>query len=143
MSFVQSAHRVSKCDGPTPNWMPAVRTHTLSLLALTVEPAVSNVCCADYSRSAVHPASDVHTTVFWCFCIDWRSCLACPAAESRPAGYMFCFCFCFCLFFDDFCLTNYFKIHQTDLCKIFGVCRTMAVDDLFEISFSIPQWTLP
>jgi len=48
--------------------------------------------------------------------------LASPAAASTPAGYMFYFCF---LFFNDFGLTSYLKIYQTDLCLMFRVGRAM------------------
>ena len=48
--------------------------------------------------------------------------LARPAAASTPAGYMFYFCF---LFFNDFGLTSYLKIYQTDLCLMFRVGRAM------------------
>jgi len=51
------------------------------------------------------------------------------------AGYIFCFCF---LFFNDCCQTNYVNVYQ-----IFGVGITMAVDDQSEVSFSVPQGTLP
>jgi len=44
-------------------------------------------------------------------------------------------------FFNDFCRTDYLKIHQTDLLHIFRVGRT--VDGQSVISFSIPQRTLP
>ena len=58
--------------------------------------------------------------------------LARPAAESRPVGYMFCCCFFFFIYFNDSCQTNYMslKIDGTNLCEIFRVGRTMAVDDL-------------
>jgi len=45
------------------------------------------------------------------------------------------------LIFDDFCETNYLNIYRTDLCQIFEVSRSVAVDD--EISFSVAQGTLP
>jgi len=47
------------------------------------------------------------------------------------------------LFFNDFCLTNYLSIYQTNLCLNFTVGRTIAVDDQSEISFTIPQGMLP
>jgi len=37
---------------------------------------------------------------------------------------------------------NYLKIYSTNLCHILRI-RTMAVHDQTEISFSIPQGTLP
>jgi len=46
-------------------------------------------------------------------------------------------------FYNDFCQTNNLKIYWTDLHQIFKIGRTMAVDDQHEISFSIPQYTLP
>jgi len=47
------------------------------------------------------------------------------------------------LIFNDFCQTTYLKIYCTDLCQILRVDRPVAVDDQSEISFSIPQGTLP
>jgi len=47
------------------------------------------------------------------------------------------------LIFNDCCLTSYLKIFQTDLRQIFSVCTSIAVDDQSEISFSMPQGTLP
>jgi len=46
---------------------------------------------------------------------------------------MFCFCSYFTFIFNDSCQTNYYKIHQTDLCQILRVGRTMARDDQSEI----------
>ena len=56
-----------------------------------------------------------------------------------------CFLFVYLFFFiyNDSRQTNYFKIYQTNLRQIFRVDRTMAVDDQPEISFSVPQRTLP
>ena len=39
--------------------------------------------------------------------------------------------------------TNHLKVYKIDLCHIFRVDRTQAVDDQSEISYSIPQRTLP
>jgi len=47
------------------------------------------------------------------------------------------------LFFNDSCQTNYLEIYPTDLRQTVGFGRTTAVDDQSEISFSIPQETLP
>jgi len=44
------------------------------------------------------------------------------------------FLFILCLFFNNFCQTNYLKIYQSDLHKICGVGRNMAVDDQSDIS---------
>ena len=41
------------------------------------------------------------------------------------------------------CQTSYLKVYQTDLRQICRFGRTMAVDDQSEISFLIPQGTLP
>jgi len=72
--------------------------------------------------------------------VEARS-LACPDAEIRhcwlcSASYLF-------NFFDDSYRANYLKIYQTDLCQIFRVGRTVAVDDQSQISFFVPQGTLP
>ena len=53
--------------------------------------------------------------------------LAHPAAQSRPAGYMFCFCF-FIYYFHDSCHTHYLKIYRTDLRCIFRIDRIMAAE---------------
>jgi len=67
------------------------------------------------------------------------SCLARPAAESRPVGCMFCFCFLFIYF-----LIIPAKHVISKSTGQVGVGRTMAVDDrVSEISFSISQKTLP
>jgi len=62
---------------------------------------------------------------------------------ARPAGYIFCCCFLFLFVSSDSCQTNYFKIYRTNLRQIFLFGGTTAVDDQSEISFSIPQGTLP
>jgi len=41
------------------------------------------------------------------------------------------------------CQTSYLKVYETDLLQICRFGRTMAVDDQSEISFLIPQGTLP
>ena len=68
--------------------------------------------------------------------VEARS-LACPDAEIRhcwlcSASYLF-------NFFDDSYQANYLKIYQTDLCQIFRVGRTVAVDDQSQISFFCPS----
>ena len=45
--------------------------------------------------------------------------------------------------YNDSCQTNYLKIYGTDLRQFLRVGKTTAVDDQAEISFSIPQGTLP
>ena len=50
-------------------------------------------------------STEQHALIFRLKCIL----LACRAAESMPAGYMFCFCFLF--LFNDFCQTSCFKIY--------------------------------
>jgi len=47
------------------------------------------------------------------------------------------------LVFNDFGQTNYLAIYQTDLRHVLRVGRIVAVDERSEISFSIPQGTLP
>ena len=42
-----------------------------------------------------------------------------------------------------FCQTNYLNIYRTDLHEICTIVRPLAVDELFEVIFSIPQGTLP
>ena len=49
-----------------------------------------------------------------------------PSAEQQQARQAICNML-FCL--NDFCQTNYLKIHRTDLRQFFRVGRTMAVDD--------------
>ena len=66
--------------------------------------------------------------------------LARPDAESRHEGLYVLLPF---LIFNDSWQTNYLKIYQIDLCQIFRVDRPMAVDNQSEISFPIPQGTLP
>ena len=48
----------------------------------------------------------------------------------------------FFIFYDSCQVTNYLKNYHTDLCQIFSVGITMAVDDQSGISFSVPQGTL-
>ena len=71
--------------------------------------------------------------------------LARPVAESRHGGLrvllLFLIFICFQRF--DSCQTNYLKMHRTDLRQIFRVGRITAVGDQSEVSFSIPQGTLP
>ena len=64
-------------------------------------------------------------------------------AKRRRRGLMFCCCFIFKYFFCDFCHTNYLNIDRTDLYEICRTGRTLAVDERPEVSFSIPQGTLP
>ena len=69
------------------------------------------------------------------------------ATRQRHAALYMCSC-CFALsisslFFNDFCQINDHSIYHTDILEIFSVGRTMAVGDQFEISFSVPQGTLP
>jgi len=67
-----------------------------------------------------------------------------PAAERRPAAYIFCFRLYFLFIFNDSRQANYRKIYSTDLRQILRViCRTLSVDDRSEMSFSIPQGKLP
>ena len=54
---------------------------------------------------------------------------------------MFCFCFYLFIFIDSW-QTSDLKIYWTDLCQIFRVARTMAVDGQSEIRFSILEGTL-
>jgi len=80
----------------------------------------------------------------WCWIsLSYKPCnLARPADENRPpTSCMFCCCFLFIYLL----LTIPFRpiIYRTDLRQIFRVGRTMAVDDQSEVSFSIPQGTLP
>jgi len=49
----------------------------------------------------------------------------------------------FLIFYKQFRETSYLKISGTDLCLIFRVVGTMAVDDYSEISFLVCQETLP
>ena len=60
--------------------------------------------------------------------------------EASTANYKFCFCFL--LFFYNYVI-SYLKIYQTDLFRMLRFGRTMAVDRQSEVSFSIPQKTLP
>jgi len=52
-------------------------------------------------------------------------CLSCPAVDSRSAVCALLLCY---YFFNNSCYSNYLKIYLTDLCPIFRVGRTMAVD---------------
>ena len=62
-----------------------------------------------------------------------------PAAESRPAAYMFFLCFFIYILF----LPVTIPVNPIILIdKFFRIGRTMAVDDQSEISFSISQETL-
>ena len=70
----------------------------------------------------------------WVLKDGWFSLPGCFVAVS------FLFHIIFIYFFIDFCQTDYLKI---DLRQIFRFDRTMAVVDQPEISFSIPQGTLP
>jgi len=45
--------------------------------------------------------------------------------------------------FNDVCETSYLNNYRTDLCQIFEVGRTMAVDERAELNFLLPQGTLP
>jgi len=59
---------------------------------------------------------------------------------------MFCSCLLFkTLYFSDFCLTNfYLNIYRTGINKICRIGRTLeAVDERFEVIFSVPRETLP
>jgi len=55
---------------------------------------------------------------------------------------MFCFCFLF-IYFNDSCLTDPKLSQKLPDRQILRVGRTMAIDDQYEISFSILQGTLP
>ena len=68
--------------------------------------------------------------------------LASPPCCCTAAGTAICVfcCYFFFLFFNDICQT---KMHPSDHCQIFGVGRTVAVDDQSEINFLIHQGTLP
>ena len=65
------------------------------------------------------------------------------AATWRAIYSAAVFNFLYIFIFNDSCQTNYLKTYGTDLHEICTVVRTMAVDDLSEISFSIPEATLP
>ena len=68
------------------------------------------------------------------------ACSARPAAEKQARRAV---CSASVSIFNDSCQTNYLEIYPTDLRQTVGFGRTTAVDDQSEISFSIPQATLP
>jgi len=72
-------------------------------------------------------------------------CLAHLAAEKPACGlYVLLLFFIYFIFVMIlFRPVTYLKIYQTNLCQIFRVGRTMAVDDQCEISILVLQGTLP
>jgi len=62
---------------------------------------------------------------------------------ARPAAIYNLHALPLLLIFNGSCQTNSINIYRTDLRELCRVGRTMAADNQSEISFSIPQWTLP
>jgi len=66
-----------------------------------------------------------------------------PAQQQHCGLYVLLLLFYFFIFNDCCQVTNYLKIYLTSLHQICRVGRTMAVDERYEISFSMAQGTLP
>jgi len=60
-----------------------------------------------------------------------------------PPALMFCAVLFFIICFSDFFRTNYLDIYQTDLHEICRIGRTLSIDELSEVIFSISEGTLP
>jgi len=59
-----------------------------------------------------------------------------PTLQLKTGSLAICLLLCLINFvYIDSCQTSYRKIYRTDLCQIFTVGRTMAVDDQSEIVF--------
>jgi len=98
-----------------------------------------------------HELSGLKCVIAWfemcrshtCVCTLSAYCLFCLARPAAACGLYVLLLFLIHLFFDDFRQTSYVKIYWINCRQIFRVGRTVGVDDQAEISFLIPQGTLP